>query len=98
MQSPAATSKVSPPCQLSPDPARTKKTSSSPLCVCAGVERAPAGNCIRRSPTCLVPAAVPRSRQVPAIGPTSTSRRGTSSQLTGTASISRSSVADRARC
>ena len=40
-QSPAAISKVPPPCQLSPEPARTKKTSSSPLCVCAGVERLP---------------------------------------------------------
>ena len=92
MQSPAATSKVSPPCQLSPDPARTKKTSSSPLWVCAGVVRMPAGTCARRSPTCRVPAATPRSRQLPAMGPTSTSRRGTSSQLTGTASIIRSSA------
>src|SRR5437764_4609397 len=81
-QSSGRTSCVAPSCQASPEPARTKYSSSDAPCECGGVGSFPGSTWTRLTPTPWVPAACPSRRQVASISPFASRRAGSSSQWT----------------
>ena len=82
MQSPGPTSYVLPSCHESPEPARTKKISSSSSSTWTGEERPPGSSRNLAAPTPTDSAASPRSIRSSCIGPRRRSRTSTSSQWT----------------